>query len=141
MLIKRRFEIVGKLLERDPQSKAIFYEILRKHIQDEKKIEYLLSANYHTFIYFAGMSSCLTGINEIRERLNALDETSPYDNGLDYTHVNRVELLPSREGNAAVLAMMIDNADIKRIVQIIAVENVNDKIQLIRPWSIDNIEL
>lgn len=139
MIIKRRFEIIGKLLERDPKSKDIFYEILRKNIKDDNKIEELLSFNYHTFVYLADMGSGLIGINEIRECLNILDDELPYDNGLNYSHVNRTEVLSSKEGNAAVITMLIDNADIKRIVQIISVENDNDKTKLIKPWSIDNV--
>jgi len=82
----------------------------------------------------------LIGINEIRECLNILDDELPYDNGLNYSHVNRTEVLSSREGTVAVIAMLIDNADIKRIVQIISIENDNDndKTKLIKPWSIDN---
>jgi len=57
MILKRRFEIVGKLLERDPKSKDIFYEILRKNINDDNKIEELLSVNYHIFCL-----SCRYGI-------------------------------------------------------------------------------
>lgn len=55
MIIKRRFETVGVLVDRDPKSKEIFYEELGKYIPDRERIDELIRLNYHIFIYRADM--------------------------------------------------------------------------------------
>lgn len=139
MIIKRRFEIIGKLLERDEQAKKIIMEEMLKRY-DFVEAERILTADYGVFLYLADMGSAIPNLNFIIEKMDELDESVPYDNGLTYSDVTAVQLFPSRQGCAAVLCMISKHADMpERIAQIIAVENENCRTKIIKPWNIDNV--
>lgn len=139
MIIKRRFEIIGELIDRDERSKEIIMDELLKRY-DQKEAERILLADYQVFMYLADIGSGIPRLDIIREKLEELDNEIPYDNGLTYADVSSVEILPSRQGKAAVLCMISSKYDSpKRIAQVIAVEYENGKTELIKPWSIDNV--
>ena len=139
MIIKRRFEIIGELINRDERSKEIIMDELLKRY-DQKEAERILLADYQVFMYLADIGSGIPRLDIIREKLEELDNEIPYDNGLTYADVSSVEILPSRQGKAAVLCMISSKYDsTKRIAQVIAVEYENGKTELIKPWSIDNV--
>jgi hypothetical protein len=135
MIIRRRYEIIGELIKRDSGAKDVFY----KAFSDAKRPErdFILEADYEVIPHYAGMGSCLPNLRDILSSLDKLDEMSPYDNGLSYRDVTRIEYQPSRKGNAIQLVMKFSVADCPdRIVKVIAIDDKNT----IEEWDIPRIE-
>lgn len=141
MIIKRKYELIGTLISRDPDSKKILMDaLLTKYPQEEA--ERILLCDSEAYIYNADMSLCIPDFGTVKEKLSELDEKKPYDNGLTYRDVNNVVCFPSRQGKATELWMINDIADLpKRIVQIVAVEYEDGKTYTIKPWENDSLVL
>lgn len=141
MIIKRKYELIGVLVDRDSESKKVFMDaLLTKYPQEEA--ERILACESNACVYNADMSLCIPDFGTVKEKLEELDLKKPYDNGLTFRDVNNVVCFPSRQGKAAELWMIKDIADLpRRIVQIVAVEYDDGKTYTIKPWEDDTLVL
>ena len=98
MIIKRQYEILGILLDRDPASRKM-YDQLTSSMSREL---YEMIPVYGFTLHEAGMGCGLPGevFNQLLVEFDKLDHTSPYDNGLTYRDVSGVACEPSRQGRA-----------------------------------------
>lgn len=139
MIIERKYEIIGELINNDERAASIIKRELLSRF-DEAETNRILECDFEIFMYRADIGSGIPNLKLVIDELNKLDKEVPYDNGLTYKDVTDVEILPSKQGKAAVLVMISAHADTpKRIVNVIAVENNGDQIELIKPWNIDNV--
>jgi len=135
MIIKRKYEQIGILVEKDIASKEILMKALTSKY-DEMEAERILKCDSDSFLYLADMSLCIPKYDEVMKILDELDDEKPYDNGLTYRDVTRVQLFPSRKGSAAELWMInLVPERISRIVQIIAIEYKDGVNTFIQSWG------
>lgn len=86
------------------------------------------------------MGCGIKDIGKFREKLEKLDEISPYENGFTYQEVSSVVTLPSREGNELQMILVNDYVDCpRRIVEVITIEHGNGKTSLIPSWDLTGI--
>lgn len=136
MIIKRKYETIGILSERDSRIRELFLSDLRTRFSESESIR-ILEHNRDVLLYETDMGSLIQDKEALLSELDKLDEAEPYDNGLSYRDVQRVVTFPSRKGNALEL-WLIQNASENhpaRIVEIIAIEHEKGKTEMIRPWD------
>jgi hypothetical protein len=101
----------------------------------------VLNPDNNIIVHYADMGCGLRGdkYNEFLKKLDELDQTDPYDNGLSYRDVIEIEHYPGRRGRAVRLVMWSRRLEEhRRIVKVIALED--DKV--IEDWGVrmPNIE-
>ncbi len=135
MIIKRKYELIGVLVDRDPESKDILMEaLLTRNNQEEAKE--ILECDSNSYLYVSGTDLCIPQFDQVMKKIDELDEKKPYDNGLTYSDVSEVISLSSKKGKATELWMISCKPEMpKRIVQIIAVEYEDGKTYTIEPWE------
>ena len=136
MIIKRKYETMGILSERDPRIKELFLNDLKTRFNEKEALR-ILEKNHDVLFYSTDMGSLIQDKEALLKELDKLDNEEPYDNGLTYRDVQKVATFPSRKGNALELWLIqIPSEDHPtRIVEIIAMEHENGKTGLIMPWD------
>ena len=135
MIIKRKYELIGELIKHDPESKKIIMDALLTHF-DRKGAEKVLTADSESYLYIKDMSLCIPDFENVLRRLDELDSTKPYDNGLTYKDVSSTVAFPDKSGEAIEIWLISSKIERpNRIVQIIAFKNKGEETQFIDPWD------
>lgn len=141
MIIKRKYCTYGQLMSEE-KTKSMLLRVLQKNMPKEKA-EWLMSQDSNVFVFNTDMGSGIPGAayHEIREELEKLDKTSPYDNGLSLKDVTQVIPFANEEGTAITQFMINRINDLPEvIVQVIAYEsNTNNELRFIEPWDVGQI--
>ena len=132
MIIKRQYEILGILVQRDPKAKEIIYRILAG--MENELLEQVLSPFAQITLYNADLSCGIPGylFQEILKEMNHLDKVEPYDNGLTYRNVSFIAFEPSRKGNA--IRIIMKNSYIEQPERIVKVISIDDE-KVIDDWG------
>ena len=132
MIIRRQYEILGMVVERDPKARKIVDEVCKNLDCDLR--EKIFSPYINLSLYNADMGCGLPGemFTKLLEEFNNLDETNPYDNGLTYRDVDTISFEPSRKGNAIKLILKCQKSELpERVVGVIAIEGNS----MIKDWG------
>ena len=105
MIIQRRYVKIFRIMQNDPQGKAILYKAFGDAGRTDEDRDFTLNADAGIILNDAGMGSCIPNLRWILEEMDKLDKVSPYENGYTYRNVNKVTCWPSRKGSAALLCM------------------------------------
>lgn len=135
MVIQRRYVKIFKILENDPQGKAILYKAFADTGRTDEDRDFTLNADAGIILNGAQMGSCLPNLQWILDKMDKLDKVSPFENGYTYCDVNKVTLWPSRKGSAALLCMEHLSAGCEEIIQVIAIESHGEDTKVIEPWT------
>lgn len=140
MIIERKYEWLGQLYKNNPASRAIIDEGFKlANVTAEWKQE-VLDYNNQNICAFMNIGCGIPGetYQYMMKEFEKLDETEPYDNGLNFNDVTNIEYETSRKGTAIQMRFVIDidNADVKvyRIVGFSALENKDGKIAFNKGW-------
>jgi len=143
MIIKRKYATYGQL-NNDSISREAIVGILKKYGTSSDTINYIVDSYNPIIVCNTEMSSGIPAkaFEEIVKKLEELDDTHPFDNGMTYRDVSDVRTYPSRKGAAAVQVMYSRKADMPtRVVQVLAFEYRNGVTTVIEPWDIGGIEI
>ena len=135
MVIQRRYVKIFKILENDPQGKAILYKAFADAGRTDEDRDFTLNADAGIILNDAQKGSCLPNLQWILDKMDKLDKVSPFENGYTYCDVNKVTLWPSRKGSAALLCMEHLSAGCEEIIQVIAIESHGEDTKVIEPWT------
>jgi hypothetical protein len=134
MIIKRKYELIGELIKRDSESKQIIMDALLTHF-DKNNSEKVLTADADSYLYIKDMSLCIPNLEDVLNKLDEIDRTKPYDNGLTYRDVTKSEVFSDKSGDAIEVWLISAKTERpNRIVQIIALKNGREGTQFIDPW-------
>ncbi len=136
MVIQRRYVKLFRIMQNDPQGKAILYKAFSDAGRFDEDRDFTLNADAGIILNDAGMGSCLPNLRWILEEMDKLDKVAPYDNGYTYRDVNKVTCWPSRKGSAALLCMEYVGEDFDEIVQVVAIESHSTVTKVIEPWDL-----
>jgi len=136
MIIERRYECLGILLERDTKSKEVFYRVLGGY-HLPLGLEELVAADYGLILHNADMGCGIPGdaYQMILTEFAKLDKTNPYDNGCTYRDVNEINHISSKSGKEISLIMKHRFDGIERIIQILPVRTEDGKTTIADPWD------
>ena len=141
MVIKRKYCTYGQLMS-DEKTKSMLLRVLQKTMPQEKA-EWLMSQDNNVLVFNTDMGSGIPGAayREIRDELEKLDQTSPFDNGLTLKDVTQVISFANEEGTAVTQFMINRIYDLPEvIVQVIAFESdTNNELRFIEPWDVGQI--
>ena len=141
MVIKRKYCTYGQLMS-DEKTKSMLLRVLQKTLPQEKA-EWLMSQDNNVLVFNTDMGSGIPGAayREIRDELEKLDQTSPFDNGLTLKDVTQVISFANEEGTAVTQFMINRIYDLPEvIVQVIAFESdTNNELRFIEPWDVGQI--
>ena len=141
MLIKRKYATYGQL-SADEKSKAAIIRVFEKYNVPEDIYTYTLDPYNDVIVMHTDLGSGIPGqaYQEIRQAFDELDVTDPYENGLTYRDVTDVYLDYSRKGSAILQILYSRKVEMPRvIVQVVAFEYKDGKIEFIEPWNIEHI--
>lgn len=136
MVIQRRYVKIFRIMQNDPQGKAILYKAFGDAGRTDEDRDFTLNADAGIILNDAGMDSCIPNLRWILEEMDKLDKVSPYENGYTYRDVNKVTCWPSRKGSAALLCMEYAGGDFDEIAQVVAVESNGTDTKVIEPWDL-----
>ena len=141
MVIKRKYCTYGQLMS-DEKTKSMLLRVLQKTMPQEKA-EWLMSQDSNVFVFNTDMGSGIPGAayREIREELERLDETNPFDNGLSFSDVKQVVTFSNEAGSAVMQFMICRIFDLPEvIVQVVAFERDDEnQLRFIEPWDVGQI--
>lgn len=136
MIIERRYECLGILLERDQKSKEIFYRSFGNH-HIPLSIDELVAADFGLILHNADLGCGIPGevYRTIMEEFAKLDKTDPYDNGCTYRDVNSVQHISSKSGKEVSLILKSKFDEIERIIQIVSIRSEDGRTTIADPWN------
>ena len=136
MIIQRRYECLGVLLQNDPKAKEAFYSAFADDVPADR-IAWLISENHWLALHNADMGCGIPGAayKAIMDKFAELDKTDPYDNGLTYRDVNKVIPFSSKSGKEISLILKYEFDGIERIVQVLSVRSENGKTKIADSWD------
>lgn len=143
MIIKRKYATYGQL-SADEESKAAIIRIFEKYNVSEDIYSYTLDPYNAVIVMNTDMGSGIPGqaYQELRQAFDELDITNPYDNGLTYRDATNVYLDYSRKGSAILQILYRNKAEMpKVIVQVVAFEYKDGKVEFIEPWNIESVTI
>ena len=143
MIIKRKYATYGQL-NADEESKAAIIRIFEKYNVSEDIYNYILDPYSDVIVMNTDMGSGIPGqaYQELRQAFDELDITNPYDNGLTYREATDVYLEYSRNGSAILQILYRNKVEMpKVIVQVIAFEYKDGKVEFIEPWDIEFVTI
>ena len=123
MIIKRQYETFGMLYLRDPKARELLIAAC-EGLDDDLRSR-VLSPDNSIIVHYADLGCGLRGDKyaEFLRKLNELDQVEPYDNGLTYRDISRIEHEASRKGKAVRLVMWTERVEQpQRIVKVISLE-------------------
>ena len=100
MIIERKYVSFYQLSKTDPKAREIFEGTIKKYIKEIEAANHLIEHHYscRTMVYGAGMGYCIPHFDEIVDGFELLDSEFPYDNGLEITDANKVEIVKNTKG-------------------------------------------
>ena len=141
MIIKRKYECLGILCENDKLSKeAIDNAFALSGVSNERKEE-LLSYNYANISAFLNTGCLIPGecYAQFMSDFDRLDLTDPYDNGLTFKDVGRIDFETSRKGTAIQMRFISEKGEKPyRIVGFATIQNKNGAITMDEGWQMGN---
>ncbi len=140
MIIQRKYEWFGELYKKDPLSKAAIDEAFDLSGISETKKEKLFQYNMYHIPAFLNLGCGIPGqcYAAFMKKFEELDKTDPYDNGLTFKDVNKIEFETSRKGTAIQFRLVREAAEMPyRIVGFVSVENKDDKLKIGKCWKME----
>ena len=141
MIIKRMYCTYGQLME-DEKTSSMLMEALKKTMSEDSA-KHIMNEDANIFVFNTDMGSGIPGTayQEIRQGLEHLDKSAPYDNGLSLADVTQVVAFPNEEGNAVTQFMINRIYDLQEIiVQVVAFEcDDKNEMHFIEPWDVGQI--
>ena len=136
MIIERRYECLGILLERDHKSKEVFYKSFENH-HIPLTIDELVAADYGLILHNADLGCGIPGevYRNIMDEFSKLDKTAPYDNGCTYRDVNSVQHISNKSGKEISLILKSKYDEIERIIQIVSIRSENGITTIADSWE------
>lgn len=141
MIIKRKYATYGQLSV-DEVTKATIIRILEKYNVSEDIYNYTLDPYNDVIVMNTDMGSGIPGqaYQELRKAFDELDITDPYDNGLTYRDATNIYMDYSRKGSAILQILYRNKVEMpKVIVQVVAFEYKDGKVEFIEPWNIESV--
>ena len=141
MIIKRKYATYGQL-SADEVTKATIIRIFEKYNVSEDIYNYTLDPYNDVIVMNTDMGSGIPGqaYQELRKAFDDLDITDPYDNGLTYRDATNVYMDYSRKGSAILQILYRNKVEMpKVIVQVVAFEYKDGKVEFIEPWNIESV--
>ena len=141
MIIKRKYATYGQL-SADEVTKATIIRIFEKYNVSEDIYNYTLDPYNDVIVMNTDMGSGIPGqaYQELRKAFDELDITDPYDNGLTYRDATNVYMDYSRKGSAILQILYRNKVEMpKVIVQVVAFEYRDGKVEFIEPWNIESV--
>lgn len=107
MIIKRKYVSLKKLYMTDPASKSLIDEAFKPDPGKEKGYEDSLKANSRTTMFNIpfGWWVSIPHPEKLREGLEELDKTQPYDSGKSYKDVDHAAVLGWRDDGTIILLL------------------------------------
>lgn len=139
MIIPRKYEWFGMLYEIDEDVKEIVDEAFKRADSDDAWKKKVLEYNYSNISAFFNIGCGLPrgSYKYIMEKFDALDKEKPYDNGLTFRDVTRIEYEASRKGVAMQMRFVSEKAESDyRIVCFAAIENNDGKMKINPGWEL-----
>lgn len=138
MIIKRKFEWFGVLYNSDPLSREAIERALTHISISEKQIEEIVNVNYDNIPAFFDLGCGIPGecYKSFMDQFDKLDTTNPYENGMSFKDVTKIEYETSRKGTAIQMrfvSMPFESA--YRIIGIFALENNNGHMEINKGWN------
>ena len=143
MIIKRKYATYGQL-SADEATKATITQIFEKYNVSEYIYNSTLDPYNDVIVMNTDMSSGIPGqaYQELCQAFEELDVTNPYDNGLTYRDATNVFMDYSRKGSAILQILYRNRVEMpKVIVQVVAFEYKDGKVEFIEPWDIGSVIL
>lgn len=136
MIIQRRYECLGVLLQNDPKSKEVFYAAFAEDVA-ASHIAWLVSENHWLALHNADMGCGIPGetYKSIMEQFAELDKTDPYDNGLTYRDVNKTTSFCSKSGKEISFILKHEFDGMERIVQVLSIRTEDGNTTIADPWD------
>ncbi len=141
MIIKRKYATYGQL-SADGVTKATIIRIFEKYNVSEDIYNFTLDPYNDVIVMNTDMGSGIPGqaYQELRKEFDELDITNPYDNGLTYRDATDVYMDYSRKGSAILQILYRNKVEMpKVIVQVVAFEYKDGKVEFIEPWNIESV--
>lgn len=138
MIIQRKYEWLGILYTYDEKSKEVIDRAFKNGKLSRAEKKKLLEYNHCNTLDFLNIGCGIPSdiYKDFMEKLEELDATDPYDNGLTFNDVTDIEYESSRKGTALQMRFIIQNSDIRyRIVGFAAIENSNGEMQINKGWK------
>ncbi len=136
MIIQRRYECLGILLQNDPKAKEAFYSAFADDVSAEH-IKWLINENHWLALHNADIGCGIPGTayNAIMDKFEKLDQTEPYDNRMTYRDVNRIIPFSSKSGKEISLILKYEFDGLERIVQVISIRTEGSNTKIADPWD------
>ena len=138
MIVPRKYEWLGLLYENDSDSKTVIDKAFESfHISAEQKVK-LLDYNHCNISAFLNLGCGIPGevYASFMKDFEALDKTSPYDNGLTFNDVSSIEYETSRKGSAIQMSFITQMYDSPyRIVGFAAIDNEKGVLKINKGWT------
>lgn len=140
MIVPRKYECFGILYENDEKARKLIDEAFAgfdergRGITKEKLIRY----NHDRITAWFDLGCGIPGgiYRTILEGFGDLDASCPYDNGLDFRDVRRIEYMPSRKGMALEMRFVHEAVEQPyRIVGFAAIRNSGGRIETDPGWE------
>ena len=143
MIIKRKYATYGQL-SADEATKETIIRIFEKYNVSEDIYNFILDPYNDVIVMNTDMGSGIPGqaYQELCQAFEELDVTNPYDNGLTYRDATNVFMDYSRNGSAILQILYRNKVEMpKVIVQVVAFEYKDGKVEFIEPWDIGSVIL
>lgn len=140
MIIKRKYEWLGILYKNDELSKEVIDKAFAttKLSSDFISKEELLAYNGANIPAFMNLGCGIPGecYRKFMDDFEKLDGSNPYDNGLTFKDVTKIEYEVSRKGTAIQMRFVSELAEMPyRIVGFAAIQNTNGAISINKGWG------
>ena len=139
MIIKRKYCSYGQLLN-DPTTLKAIEDTYKRYNLSKEQMDKEMSSAYNILFLNTNIETGLTGkvYVDLKEEFERLDQTSLFDNGLNYLHVTDTLCLPNMDGSSVTQILICRQMDSPSlIVQVVAFENAGNTIKSIQPQEID----
>lgn len=122
MIIKREYVPFKFLLSRDPKAEKLFMTVFEKSYQgmDNEQRARCFDSLIQLSLSQRELGWCMTEIGDLISGFEKLDIEKPYDNGLTYNDVDRIDIIDKDESGVTVqLVSQFDGNE-----QIISIERI-----------------
>lgn len=139
MIIERKYEWLGILYKNDELSKDAIDKAFAaiELSSDMKSKEELLEYNGANIPAFMNMGCGIPGecYHKFMSDFEKLDISNPYDNGLSFNDVTKIEYEVSRKGMAIQMRFVSERVEMPyRIVGFAAIQNTNGAFSINKGW-------
>ena len=138
MIIKREYEWLGVLYDNDPLSREAIDSAFTLVSMNEMQKEEIINANHCNIPAFLNLGCGIPGecYKSLMDQFDRLDKTNPYENGLSFKDVTKIEYETSRKGTAIQMRFVSMPFDAPyRVVGFAAVENNNGNLLINKGWE------